>query len=37
LRGEGQGEGLYPRLGLAESPPHPALRESRSFASAFFS
>ncbi|TMK50193.1 MAG: hypothetical protein E6G70_06740 [Alphaproteobacteria bacterium] len=26
LRGEGWGEGLFPRTELLESPPHPALR-----------
>src|SRR6266436_10171360 len=34
---EGRGEGDSPQTPLADSPPHPALRDSRSFASAFFS
>jgi flavin reductase (DIM6/NTAB) family NADH-FMN oxidoreductase RutF len=36
LRGEGWGEGFFQRARTDESPPHPALRDSRSFASAFF-
>ena len=35
LRGEGRGEGPLQRAQLADIPPHPALRDSRSFASAF--